>query len=233
MLKRALFAVGFVTTALAAQADAFDEQVASIVLLQNQNVQKDMKVTTAQRDKMNSFAAKFNKEQQAYFDKLKKESERTKKPPTRDEKRELQMVAGLKRQVIAILTPTQIVRLRQISLQAIGVAALADDIVAKKVGLEASQITKIRGIVKKGLEEGQKISNAAEAEAAKGIKEPKNEAEQKAAQAKFKERWKTIGPPTEKKLNALRTKTINEVMATMNPKQKSTWTSLIGPMFKG
>jgi hypothetical protein len=233
MLKRAVFAIGLMSAAIAVRADAFDEQVASIVLLQNQNVQKDLKITEAQRTKMNTFAEKFNKEQQTYFAALQKESEKTKKAPTRDQKKEVQMVAGLKKQILAILSQTQIVRLRQISLQAIGVAALADDLVAKKVGLTAPQITKIRGIVDKGLKEGQKISQTAEAEASKGIKQPTNEKEAAEAKKKFDAKWKVVGPPAQKKLEALRTKTINEVMSHLNAKQKSTWASLVGPMFKG
>lgn len=231
MIKRALISFAVVTAAAFSMADAFDNQVASIVLLQNKAVQKELKITAAQLTKMNVFAEKFNADQKAYIDALNKSGTKT-NPPKRDTKKEMEMVTKLKTQVLGVLSQTQIVRLRQISLQAIGVAALADDTVAKRVGLNATQIKQVRTIVDKGLKQGQTISNQAMAEAQKGIKEPKSEAEAKKAKAEFDKRWKVVGPPAQKKLDELKRKTIGEVMALLTSGQKSIWTSLNGPVFK-
>lgn len=231
MMKRALICFALVTAAVASRADDFDKMVASVVLLQNQAVQKELAVTTAQRSKLNTYAEKFNKDQKAYIEQVNKNSG-GKNPPKRDQARELKMVSDFKTNILTVLTEKQIVRLRQISLQAIGVAALADDMVAKRVGLNQTQVTKIRSIVEGGLKEGQKISDAAMAQAKKGIKEPKTEAEAKKADAEFNKRWKVYGPPAQKKLDALRTKTISTVMGVLTAGQTSTWKSLIGPSFK-
>lgn len=231
-MKRAALTIGLIVAAIAARADTFDRQVASIVLLQNQQVQKELKITETQRTKMNTFAEAFNKEQKAYIEKLEKASNGGKTQPKRDTAKEMAMVNSLKTKVLSLLTEKQVVRLRQISLQAIGVAALADDTVAKRIGLNKTQIDKIRSIVQKGLDEGQKISDGAMAEAQKGIKKPTNEAEQKKASAEFDKKWKVYGPPAQKKLNAVRTRTISDVMTVLTSGQKATWTSLTGPIFK-
>lgn len=232
-MKKALLAIAAIASIASVQADAFDRQVASIVLLQNQAVQKDMKLTESQRTKMNVFAEKFNNTQKAYLEELKKQSNGGKTQPKRDQNREMKMVSDLKTQVLNILTDNQIVRLRQISLQAIGVAALADDTVAKRVGLNTTQITKVRSIVQKGLADGQKVNDDAVNQAKKGIKEPKTEAEQKKAQEAFQKNWKNIGPGAQKKLDFIRNKSIADVLAVLTPGQKTVWKGLIGPEFKG
>lgn len=227
-MKKALLALVAVASIATAHADAFDRQVASIVLLQNRNVQTDMKITEAQRTKMNVFAESFNKTQKDYLEGLKKQ-----KNPQRDTKKEIAMVADLKTKVLSILSENQIVRLRQISLQAIGVAALADETVAKRVGLSAAQITKVRTTVDNGLKAGQKINEDAIATARKGIKEPKTDAERKTAQAAFDKNMKAIAPGAQKKLDQIRNQSIKDVLAVLTPAQKTVWKGLIGPEFKG
>jgi hypothetical protein len=233
MMNRALFCIGIAVSAVAAQADDFDRQIASVVLLQNQAVQKELAVTKAQRDKLNVHATKFNAEQKAYVEKVNKAAN-GKTPPPRDQAKELKMVLDFKNKVLAVLTEKQVVRLRQISLQAVGVAAMADEVVAKRIGLNNTQVTKIRTIVESGLKEGQNISDAAMKQATKGLKNEPNmtDAEKKKAKAEFDKRWKIYGPPAQKKLDQIRTRTIQSVMALLTSGQTSTWNSLIGPTFK-
>lgn len=235
-MSRLLACFSLLATVVAAHAaDTFDRSVASVALMQNQAVQKELKITAAQRAKMNAAAAKFNAANKAYADEVNKKSNGGKNPVAHDTPREIKMLSELKTSVFAILTDAQIKRLREISLQAVGVAALGDQTVATRVGLSASQLTNVRKTLENGLAEGKKVSDAAMANARKGIKEPdpKKADDVKRAQAQFKKNMDVYGPPAQKKLNQIRQGTIDKVLAILSGGQRTVWNALLGPDFKG
>lgn len=217
-------------TGLAA-ADDFDRAVASLMILQNNKVQKDIGITTSQRDKMNVHAKTFNDG----MNKLGKDYEAAlKKDPKAkpDGAKQQKLVVDFKTKVLALLSDSQIKRLREISLQALGVGALGDTMVAKKVGLSGSQTTKVREALTAGLNEATKIQTAARQKLTQGLKEPKTEAEKKKVAAEIDKRMKQAAPKLEQELNAIRSSTEKKVLAVLSSSQKSTWNALLGKLFK-
>lgn len=230
---RKIFLATTLVLAGIAGADTFDNQVASIVLLQDKMVQTELKITAAQRAKLNAFGGQFNAEQKAYFAEMEKKMKANNgKAPDPDKKREFKMVTDLKAKVLGSLSATQVKRLREISLQAIGVTALGDNTVASRVGLNATQKKKIQDLLTKGLKDVEAIQVAADKQAKIGIPNPKNQKEYEVAQKKYAEKMKTIGPPAEKKIEAIRQRTIRDATAVMTPGQTAVWRGLLGPMFK-
>lgn len=228
MLKKITAMIGFAAIVAGAYAQDFDRTVASIILLQDPKVQTELKVTKAQRDKMNVHAASFQKAAKAYAEKLQKQGKNAKPNPAEENK----IMGSLKSNVLGTLNATQIKRLREISLQVLGVGALGDDLVANRVGLSAAQKTTVRKHLSDGLQRANTIQQKTDAEARKGIKEPKNEAEAKKAQETYTKRMQTLGPPAQKQLNVIRTEVEKKVLAVLTPAQRTSWTGLLGKIFR-
>jgi GTP1/Obg family GTP-binding protein len=227
MLKKITALIGLATLVAGASAQDFDRTVASIMLLQDQKIQAELKVTKAQRDKMNTHAAAFQKVAKAYGEKLQKQGKNAKANPAEENK----MLGTLKNNILGTLTAAQIKRLREISLQVLGVGAIGDDLVAARLGLSATQKTDVRKHLSDGLQRANAIQQKTMTEARKGIKEPKNEAEAKKAQQTFDSRMKTLGPPAQKQLNVIRMDVQKKVLAILTPVQRTTWTGLLGKTF--
>ncbi len=230
---RTLLVAGSLLIASLGMADAFDNQVASIQLLQSKPVQKEVALTEAQRSKMNKFAEEFNKQAGVYQAELAKKSDNGKKQVKRDQNREMKMLVDLKSKVLATLGANQIKRLRELSLQAIGVTALGDDAVAAKVGINATQKDQIRKLVKTGLDNANKLLSKANENASKGIAQPKNQAEAQKAQKQFETKREAEQKKIQPQLSTIRSSTIKGVMAILNAKQRATWNALLGKAFTG
>ena len=230
---RAFTLFALIALAATALADAFDNQIASVQLLQTKAVQKELAITEAQRSKMNVFAQEFNKQAEAYRNELNKKSNNGKIQVTPDRNREIAMLNQLKTKVLGTLSAVQVKRLREISLQAVGVTALGDDAVAQKIGLSETQKKQIRDLVGKGLTGANKLIQDANQRAMKGIAQPKNEAEAKKAQEVFQKRSVAEQQKIKGQVEKIRSTTITGVMAILNAKQKSTWNALLGKPFIG
>jgi hypothetical protein len=230
---RAFTLFALVVLATTALADAFDNQIASVQLLQTKAVQKELAISEAQRSKMNVFAQEFNKQAEAYRNELNKKSNNGKIQVTPDRNREIAMLNQLKTKVLGTLSAGQVKRLREISLQAVGVTALGDDAVAQKIGLSETQKKQIRDLVGKGLTGANKLIQDANQRAMKGIAQPKNEAEAKKAQELFQKRSVAEQQKIKGQVEKIRSTTITGVMAILNAKQKSTWNTLLGKPFIG
>lgn len=216
-----------------ATADDFDKKIAAFQLLQDKKVQTELKMTEAQRTKLNKHADVFNNKAAAYQKELAAQEQKTKKPAQPDPKRMDAMMTELKNKVLAELSAAQLKRLRELSLQAVGVTALGDDLVAARVGLTADQKTKVRGLIKTGLDAANKLLAQADANARKGIKEPKNEAELKKAEETYNTRIQAEQKKIQPQLQKLRDDTIKKVLAALNAKQNEVWKQLQGKPYTG
>ena len=113
-------------TFASAAVDPFDAHCIDIVVLEDHGVQTDIGITQAQRDKLNGFA-KIHQQKLMALDKDMKEKHIDPRPKLPA------LYAELKGKVLTILTPAQSRRLREITLQRLGLASLCDDEVAKRV----------------------------------------------------------------------------------------------------
>jgi hypothetical protein len=180
---------------------------------------------------MNVHADAFKKKAQAYQNELAAQ-QKAGKTPKPDREREVKMLTELKAKVLSEMSATQIKRLREISLQAVGVTALGDDAVAARVGLSADQKAKIRKLVGAGLEKANGLAKQANDRAAKGLKEPKTQKEVEAWQKEFGTRLAAEQKKLQPQLESIRKSTITQVLALLNEKQKNAWKALLGPTFK-
>lgn len=223
---------GFITLAASALADQFDSNLASIQLLQDKRVQKELKVSEAQRSKMNAHAQAFNKQAETYRQEMMKKAESNKNvQPDRD--REMKMLTSLKAKVLGELSSTQVKRLREISLQAVGVTALGETEVAKRVGLSAAQKTKVQNLVKKGLEDANNLVQLANRKAEQSLKPAKTQAEVVKWQQDFQKRAEQEQKKIQPQIEKIRNQTISSVMAVLDTKQKAAWKALLGNPFNG
>ena len=178
-MKRSLFLLPLLLLAGVASAapDPFDFRVADVGLLQAKQVQTAVGITAAQRTKMNTAADTYKKRLETYQKQL--QALGTVNP---DKAKVRGLFEALKKDVVAVLTPAQLRRVRELTLQRLGLVSLTDATVAKKVGLSTAQVGKIRSAFGAGRAKFAALQQKAQTAAApiaaqyKGRK-PKSEAE--------------------------------------------------------
>lgn len=232
-MKRTLALISSLAVISLVSADDFDKKIAGFQLLQDKKVQAELKITEAQRTKLNKHADSFNAKAAAYQKELEAEAKKTKKQVQPDPKRMNAIMSDLKSKVLAELSAVQLKRLRELSLQAVGVTALGDDLVAAKIGLTSAQKTQVRSVVKSGLDAANKLLAQADANARKGIKEPKNEAEMKKAEETYAKKIEAEQKKIQPQLQKIRQDTIQKALKVLNAKQNETWKQLQGKPFTG
>src|SRR5688572_8244925 len=127
--------------------DPFWFHCSDVQILQAKEIQKEIRLTEAQRNKMNVFAQRH----QAKLTALGAEYEKKKKP--QDPQKDPRLVGyflELKKNVMAQLSTAQLKRLGEISLQRLGMASLMDDKVGARVGLSKTQINSLRNVFQDG-----------------------------------------------------------------------------------
>lgn len=207
--------------------DPFDAHCADIVILQSKAVQKELGITKAQRDRMNLHA----KEHQKTLDALQKKYQGSKADPQGD----LFKAFGiLKSGVLQELTPTQVVRLRELSLQKIGLIALCDPIVAKKIGLSDAQVTKLRTTYDEGFRKFNEIDQGAAQKVLQpyGNVKPKDKAEADRINEEVKRKLLAARNGVAPQLKTIRDTYDRRMRAVLSPAQLNLYNSLRGKPFK-
>lgn len=227
-MKRLLLGIVLGSLASVSFADDFDKKVAVIYLLQDKKVQAELKITEAQREKMNKLSEPYNKKVKAITDKVGKNG------PTEAQQKELNAeITKLRASVLNLLTAPQLKRLRELSLQAIGLGALADDVVAAKLGLNQKQVTKIRSELSAGMKALEEAQMDFHKRAMKDIKEPKTDKEREAAAKLYQSRIEKMSKEIETKLSSIRKNTESKVLACLTAAQKTAWKNLNGKWYTG
>jgi hypothetical protein len=224
-----LLVTGFVLTASASAQVDFDKRAADVGLLQAKQIQAEVGVTAAQRAKMNAAADRHRKRLEDYEKELKALG-----TVTPDKRRLLGFFETLKSDVFAALTPAQIRRLRELTLQRLGLVALTDDQVAKKVGLSAAQVTKLKAAFQSGRTKFVTLQQST----AKPIlapyegRKPKTQAEATALRTEIEGKLKAASDRVKPQLVAIGKQTDAAMMAVLTPAQKAAWAALKGRPFK-
>jgi len=221
-----LAALSVTAGALGQGADPFDVHVSDMKILTLKMIQKEIGLTEAQRSKMN---AASTAEQGLASAELK----RSKGKP--DQKKMLGYYTDLRQKVFAVLTPPQVKRLRELTLQETGLVALANQEVATRVGLSAAGLKKIRDIIVSH----QKQFETLESNAKKPIylqykdKNPKNEAEATALKKEFAAKMQAVDQQLRPQVKSILDSGTNDVLHSLTPAQKAAWTALMGKPFNG
>ena len=185
MSLRAIFAVPLlILGTVLASAQSFDFKVANFSLLQDKPIQKELHVTEAQRATMNKFAKAYA----VTLNGLQKQAQKTGGRPDANTQKQAQgALVTLRKNVLGVLSASQLQRLRELTLQSAGRQALLDETVATKVGLTSAkhkELVKLFSTGAKQLSSLQKEAYDALAPKYKD-KKPKNEAEGKRLQEEF------------------------------------------------
>lgn len=206
--------------------EPFDYHASNVRLLEHKTVQKELAITEAQRKKMNKHADAHRQRLKAYEDKKRAQGQRIDAPDAEL----LGIMEELKKGVLSELNATQLRRLRELSLQQVGLVAVLDEKVAAKVGIDAPLLKKLRETYVAGSKEANSMIRTelnkvlANYQSAK----PKNDAEKKELQERAKANVeaaeKRLGPHVEK----IRTETRNKMLAMMTAQQKSAFLALQG-----
>ena len=229
-MKRSLFLLpALFAAAVASAQDAFDTHVADVGLLQARQVQDDVKITAAQRTKMNAAADAHRKRLEAYQKQL--QALGGGQP---DRARMQGFFDTLKKDVFAVLSPAQIARLRQLTLQRLGLISLTDNDVAKRVGLSPAQV----GGLKKAFQSGRAKFVALQKSAAAPILAPyknrkaKDQAEAAALRKEVEGKLKVASVKVKPQLEAIGKQTDVAMLAVLTAPQKAKWAALKGVPFK-
>ncbi|CAN1511661.1 hypothetical protein MCEMSE15_00806 [Fimbriimonadaceae bacterium] len=225
--------LGVMLIGFQAKPDAFDFHAADVTIMQSKPVQKELKITEAQRTKMNTFAKRH---EQTLATLEKKYGAKANAPAVAAKVRpELEKAFGLlKKDVLAALSATQLKRLREINLQRLGITALTDEKVATKVGLSSAQLKQYRDAYTAGANESAKLQQ----EAANPVLtkyqsvRPKSEAESKTLRAKFESEMQAAGVKVKPKLDAVEARTKKKLEGIMTPAQRAAFKALQGKPFK-
>jgi hypothetical protein len=237
MLKRLLPLLATLALAGAAFAqgkiDTFDAHCADITILQSKAVQKEVGISEAVRKKLNDQATWHQRQLQA----LDSEIRTTKKDPRSAEiqGKIANLFATLKSRVLSNLSPAQVKRLGELSLQRVGDAALTDPIVAKKVGLSDAQLKKMQTTYSEGAQKFVKL----EQETAQKVllpykdRKPKDEAEAKRLDQEIQTKLAAAGKQIQPKMEALRATYRKRIRAILTSTQTATYNKLRGKPFRG
>jgi len=224
----ALVLLGIAAVGASAQTvDPFDAHCADVLLLQSKNVQADVGITQAQRDNMNGFAA-THRAKMADLEKQYREQHKDVNAQV------AQAYQAFKANILGQLTPAQGRRLREITLQGVGLAALRDQVVTAKVGMTQAQATKYDTIYKEGAKKFADTEQAAIAPILKPYEGKTAKTKEEAAkldkevQAKLLAVKKKVQPV----LKQIRDKYDAQLRGVLTPPQTKNYQALLGKPFK-
>ncbi len=232
-MKRSIVLLPFLVLAGAARAqESFDAHVADVGLLQAKQIQTDVGITAAQRDKMNVAATAYRGQVAAYGKQLKALGQ-----TSPDQAKMRGMFDVLKKQVIAVLTPAQVRRVRELTLQRLGLISLTDDVVAKRVGLSPAQVGRLKAAFQAGRANFQKLQQTAQQAAQPVVvqykdRKPKTPAEAEALRKEVAAKLAPVRARFLPQFQAIGKETDVAMTAVMTPAQKAAWAALKGPPFK-
>lgn len=216
-----------------AQVDPFDYHCADVILLQAKPVQTELKVTEAQRGKMNDAAAAhktrlttYQAQQQAAKTKDTQQQTATKLKGYFDE---------LKKGVFTSLNATQLKRLREITLQRAGLLALLDDLVAKKINFTGPNYATFRTTFSNGAKEAGNIERAGLKpifDKYEGrMKAAKTPDERKQIEGQMRPELEAAGKKIAPQIQSLQSETQKKLVGLLTPAQKTAWQALLGKPF--
>jgi len=171
-------------------------------LLSNKGVQEEIKATSSQAEKLDSFAQNLREKQREQFQKLQDLSQEDRREKMQELTRNAN--AEVRKGVADILKPEQVKRFEQIQLQQAGVAAFATPRVQEDLKLTDDQKAKVRQI--------NEDLAASVREAMQG-----GQSDRAAAMQKVTE---------------LRKQGLEKVTAMLSDDQKSSWKELIGSPYE-
>ena len=130
------------------QGGGFGQVNTTNAVLTNKDLQEELKVTDAQKEKLKGASEKLTELGKKRAEAFKGGFKNVDKEKAAEFQKESEAVnADVKKSVEEVLTSDQKKRLKQIDLQAKGLAAFSDEAVAKELSITDSQSSKIKGVM--------------------------------------------------------------------------------------
>lgn len=231
LILTAFAGFGLVALAVAAYArDPFDVRHANVALLMDRSVQEELRISEAQRKRMNALADRYNSTMQKVVERLQK----AKTPPSEPDPEARKAAEALQAGIVDVLIPAQLKRLREISLQVAGLAAMGDESVAKRIGLSNDQLRRVRTILEDAYGRLRKMESDEMEARTKDLRgrQPKTEQERAALAQELEKRsqeaFRKLSPAVEK----LRRETESRLFQILSDKQEEAWKALLGRPFR-
>ncbi len=215
----------------AQKMDSFDSHVADYRLLMAKKVQVEVGLTEAQRAKLNSAAEHERTVAKPYLAELQKAG---KDPATLStDQKYLGFLMELRDNCLKVLTPSQLKRLGQLSLQSVDIGGVLDVVVAKKIGMSVPQLTKVRSIYGDSVKKSSAIARQVDEGVAANFKNVrvKTQAEAAAINERItKERTDGL-KKRQPELDKIALQTKNAMQAVLTAKQLAAYKGLQGKIF--
>ncbi len=227
-----LLGVLAVVTAYAQAMDPFDSHVADFRLLVNKKVQADIGLTKPQIVLLNQYADQNRTKIRAYQDQISRAGQDPRKISDNDPTL-LKYFLELQGQVLSHLTKAQLRRLRELTLQSVGMRGMLDTVVSKKLGMTDAQLTKARKVFEKGALANQKITQAVYAQVIAPYKNvhPKTQAEEQKLNDQVRKQYDAALAKRKSEIEQLAKQTKKEFESVVTPKQLAAYKALGGKPF--
>lgn len=232
-LQLPIFALFAMAISVQAQAqDPFDFHCADIGILQVKQIQTEVGITEAQRKAMNDAAATHKTRLTTYDAQQKAAKTKDTQPQTQAKLRGY--FDELKKGVLTALSPVQLKRLRELTLQRAGLLALLDELVAKKIGLSRAPYENFR----KTFSDGAKQAGDIERTNLKPIfdkysaKRPKDDAERKLLESQMRGELDAASKRIAPQIQQLQSATQQKLIGILTAPQKTAWQALLGKPLK-
>lgn len=235
MKRNALTLLLPLSATLSLAQDSFDLAVSNVLLLQLKNVQKEVGISEAQRAKMNKFADQHKK---TLTKLIQKEQAREKTEGNNYKPNEApaqEAFVTMRLGVLKTLTPSQLKRLRELTLQDVGMSALLEPTVASRVGLRTEQIKTLKSSYEEGARKAQAVEDKALAPVRAEFqnKKPKDEAERAKLQAQLEAKITAAAAKSKPAIDKIKSATKAQFEKVLTPEQKLAWKALLGKTFSG
>ncbi|RYG85891.1 hypothetical protein EON77_04740 [bacterium] len=230
MRLRSLLLPGLVLAAGVAQAapDPFDYGLANILILQNKAVQKELGITQAQRDRMNSYAKVQGQSAARVQAEAQKAGQKGYNPD--QQKRIQQGFLTLRAGVLNLLTPPQLKRLRELTIRSAGTAALLDPNIGKRLKITEPQ----RKSMAQAFGAGQKEAGTLQQRAFQPVmkkyqaKKPASSDEAKKLQASYTVEMKGAARGITAQMQAIEKRTATKMLGALTASQRAGFEALKG-----
>src|ERR1019366_6847049 len=123
--------------------------------LLSKKIQKEVGITEAQRKRLNDAADHERTIAQPYLQQLQREGKDASSLNT--DQKYLGFLIELRDNCLAALSPSQIKRLGELSLQSVDIGGILDVVVAKQIGMSVAQLTKARAVYAEGVKRSSGI----------------------------------------------------------------------------
>lgn len=209
--------------------DAFDMALSDVRLLQTDEVRKELNVTQAQRDRMNRASAGYNRVAERVEAKLRKEEQ----PSEADRKAMESEFGKMRTGVLRVLNPNQLRRLREITMQTVGLPLLVEPNVMRRLKITSQQKSTIESTFRTASQQLETISREVNQKVEREFRneKPKNEAERRRVAERYQRRMgeemRKVAPRVEKIQSDAR----NRIMRTLSEAQRKQWDALLGRPF--